>query len=57
MINIKKLHHNAYRCIDSEGTREFYEDFLGLPLLDAFEISETMTGKKNQGATYFLFFS
>ena len=48
MINLKKLHHNAYRCIDSEDTRKFYEDFLGLPLLDAFEISETMTGTKTK---------
>ena len=48
MINLKKLHHNAYRCIDSEETRKFYEDFLGLPLLDAFEISETMTGTKTK---------
>ena len=48
MINLKKLHHNAYRCIDSEDTRKFYEDFLELPLLDAFEISETMTGKKTK---------
>ena len=29
---IKGLHHNAYRCRDSEQTRRFYEDFLGLPL-------------------------
>jgi catechol 2,3-dioxygenase-like lactoylglutathione lyase family enzyme len=28
----------AYRCRDSEETREFYEDFLGLPLVSAFEI-------------------
>ena len=46
MINLKKLHHNAYRCIDSESTRKFYENFLGLPLTKAFEISETMNGKK-----------
>jgi extradiol dioxygenase family protein len=26
---IRKLHHNAYRCRDSEETRAFYEDFLG----------------------------
>ena len=32
---IKGLHHNAYRCRDSEETRRFYEDFLGLPLVDA----------------------
>ena len=27
---IKGLHHNAYRCRDSEETRTFYEDFLEL---------------------------
>lgn len=37
---IKGLHHNAYRCRDSEETRRFYEDFLGLPLVSAFEINE-----------------
>jgi len=35
---IKGLHHNAYRCRDSEETRRFYEDFLGLRLVSAFEI-------------------
>ena len=43
---IKGLHHNAYRCRDSEETREFYEDFLGLPLANAFEIKESKTGRK-----------
>ena len=43
---IKGLHHNAYRCRDSEETRRFYEDFLGLPLADAFAIAETKTGRK-----------
>ena len=42
---IQGLHHNAYRCRDSEQTRQFYEDFLGLPLARAFEISETKTGR------------
>jgi catechol 2,3-dioxygenase-like lactoylglutathione lyase family enzyme len=42
---IKGLHHNAYRCRDSEETRRFYEDFLGLPLVNAFEISETKSGR------------
>ena len=42
---IKGLHHNAYRCRDSEQTRRFYEDFLGLPLVNAFEITETKTGR------------
>lgn len=42
---IKGLHHNAYRCRDSEETRRFYEDFLGLPLINAFEITETKSGR------------
>jgi catechol 2,3-dioxygenase-like lactoylglutathione lyase family enzyme len=42
---IKGLHHNAYRCRDSEETRQFYEDFLGLPLANAFAIGETKTGR------------
>ena len=29
------VHHNAYRCRDSEETRHFYEGFLGLPLAAA----------------------
>jgi catechol 2,3-dioxygenase-like lactoylglutathione lyase family enzyme len=36
---IKGIHHNAYRCRDSEETRRFYEDFLGLPLTSALEIN------------------
>lgn len=42
---LKGLHHNAYRCRDSEETRKFYSDFLGLPLVHAFEISETKSGR------------
>jgi catechol 2,3-dioxygenase-like lactoylglutathione lyase family enzyme len=45
MTHIKGLHHNAYRCRDSEETRQFYEDFLGLPLADAFEIKQTKSGR------------
>ncbi len=43
---IKGLHHNAYRCRDSEETRRFYEDFLGLPLASTLEIGETKTGRR-----------
>jgi catechol 2,3-dioxygenase-like lactoylglutathione lyase family enzyme len=43
---IKGLHHNAYRCRDSEQTRTFYEDFLGLPLAGSLDISETKTGRR-----------
>lgn len=41
---IEGLHHSAYRCRDIEETRSFYEDFLGLPLVNAFELSQTKTG-------------
>lgn len=44
-MTIRGLHHNAYRCRDSEETRQFYEDFLGLPLAEAFEIRQTKTGR------------
>ena len=43
---IRGLHHNAYRCRDSEATREFYEDFLGLRLAETLEIGETKSGRK-----------
>ena len=46
MARIKGLHHNAYRCRDSEATRAFYEDFLGLPLACTLDIEESMTGRK-----------
>jgi catechol 2,3-dioxygenase-like lactoylglutathione lyase family enzyme len=43
---IRGLHHHAVRCRDSEETRKFYEDFLGLKLVEALEIGETKTGRK-----------
>ena len=45
---IRKLHHNAYRCRDSEQTRAFYENFLGLPLVGSLEIRETKTGRATE---------
>jgi len=45
---IKGLHHNAYRCRDSEETRRFYEDFLGLPLAHTLEINETLSGRRTE---------
>ncbi len=45
---IKGLHHNAYRCRDSEETRKFYEDFLGLPLAGTLDISETKSGRQTK---------
>jgi len=37
---IKGLHHSAYRCRDSEETRKFYEDFLGLNLVGSLAIKD-----------------
>jgi catechol 2,3-dioxygenase-like lactoylglutathione lyase family enzyme len=51
---IKGLHHNAYRCRDSEETRKFYEDFLGLPLASVLELRETKTGRST--STLHIFF-
>jgi catechol 2,3-dioxygenase-like lactoylglutathione lyase family enzyme len=45
---IRGLHHNAYRCRDSEETRQFYEDFLGLPLAGSLQIGETKSGRDTQ---------
>jgi catechol 2,3-dioxygenase-like lactoylglutathione lyase family enzyme len=45
---IKKLHHAAYRCRSSEETRAFYEGFLGLPLVEAFVITTTKTGRNTE---------
>jgi len=43
---IKKLHHNAYRCRNSEQTRRFYEEFLGLRLAGTLRINETKSRRK-----------
>jgi catechol 2,3-dioxygenase-like lactoylglutathione lyase family enzyme len=45
---LRKLHHAAYRCRDSEETRKFYEGFLGLRLAGTLEIQETKTGRKTE---------
>jgi catechol 2,3-dioxygenase-like lactoylglutathione lyase family enzyme len=42
---IKGLHHAAFRCRDSEETRRFYEDFLGLRLAGALAIDTTKSGR------------
>ena len=42
---IRAYHHVAYRCRDSEETRRFYEDFLGLELAATKPITETQTGR------------
>ena len=43
---IKGLHHSAYRCRDSEATRNFYEDFLGLRLVGSLAIKDSPRSAK-----------
>src|SRR5690242_9441701 len=50
---IKGLHHAAYRCRDSEETRKFYEDFLGLRLVGTLEINENKGPKPDALHTFF----
>ena len=52
-MKIQGLHHNAYRCKDAEETRKFYEDFLGLPMVNAFEIGETKTARSTNTLHFF----
>lgn len=40
----KGLHHSAYRCRDSEETRRFYEDFLGLKLVNSLVVPDGTQG-------------
>jgi catechol-2,3-dioxygenase len=42
---IQKLQHNAYCCRDSEETRRFYEDCLGLPLVGTLELDKSKSGR------------
>lgn len=53
MKRVKGLHHTAYRCRDAEETRRFYEDFLDLPMVNAFPIGETKTGRATEALHVF----
>jgi catechol 2,3-dioxygenase-like lactoylglutathione lyase family enzyme len=41
----QRLHHMAFRCRDSEETRIFYEEVMGLTLAGALDIDVTKTGR------------
>jgi catechol 2,3-dioxygenase-like lactoylglutathione lyase family enzyme len=43
---IKSLHHSPYRGRDSEETRKFYEDFLGLRLVGSLAIKDSPRSTK-----------
>ena len=51
---LKKLNHVAWRCIDAEETRHFYEDILGLPL--AHVVTEDHVPSTGEYAPYFHIF-
>ncbi len=42
----KSLHHMAFRCRDSQATRAFYEDVIGLPLASALHLASSATGRE-----------
>ncbi len=46
MIKIKKLHHSAYRCKNTNENINFYVNFLGMKLSKAFIITNTKTNRK-----------
>jgi len=46
---VKKIHHQSYACWDSEETRHFYEDILGMPLIATVVLEDTLS---NDGSKY-----
>ncbi len=47
MINIKKIHHVAYRCHDAKETANFYKKYLGLDLMFVFAEDKAPSTKEN----------
>jgi glyoxylase I family protein len=47
--SVKYIHHQAYACWDSEETRHFYEDILGMPLVSTVVIEDPL---RNDGSGY-----
>lgn len=54
-IKVRQLFHHAFRAKDSEETRHFYEDLLGMPLIATFVETQDPTtgGPLNYIHTYF----
>jgi glyoxylase I family protein len=46
---VKKIHRHSYACWDSEETRHFYEDILGMPLIATVVLEDTL---RNDGSQY-----
>src|SRR5882757_192693 len=50
---VRHIHHHAYACWDSEETRHFYEDILGMPLIATAVVEDSL---RSDGASYCLTF-
>jgi len=46
---VMHIHHHAYACWDSEATRHFYEDILGMPLVATIVIADPL---RTDGSMY-----
>ena len=47
MVNIKKIHHVAYRCHDAKETANFYKKYLGMDLMFVFAEDKAPSTKEN----------
>jgi glyoxylase I family protein len=47
--SVRHIHHHAYACWDSEETRHFYEDILGMPLIATVVREDPL---RNDGSRY-----
>ena len=46
---VRRIHHHAYACWDSEETRHFYEDILGMPLIETVMLEDPL---RRDGSMY-----
>jgi glyoxylase I family protein len=46
---VRHMHHHAYACWDSEETRHFYEDIMGMPLVAAVVLEDPL---REDGSRY-----
>jgi len=47
MLNVKKIHHVAYRCHDAKETAEFYKKYLNMDLTLVFAEDKAPSTKEN----------
>jgi len=47
--SVRHIHHHAYACWDSEETRQFYEDILGMPLVATIALEDPL---RTDGSMY-----